>query len=170
MCTLQHCRPTEFRGIDTIARNRRGFETGCQIVSGIHLPPDSKRVQIPVHISTAMIQTFQLQQSAGIFNYLKDNVMLAIQQEPTPDMSPDTLGALSALMLAQAQEIFVYKAIHDSMKEGIIAKLAAQTEELYAEAMKLFQKEIFRSFWDKEWIPLVQFPTTTHVFHSINIS
>ncbi|KAK0171286.1 hypothetical protein PV328_009034 [Microctonus aethiopoides] len=95
------------------------------------------------------------QQAAGIFNYLKGNVMLAIQQEPTPDMTPDTLSALSALMLAQAQEIFVYKAMHDSMKDTVIARLAAQTEELYADALKLFQKEIFRSFWDKEWIPLI---------------
>lgn len=81
--------------------------------------------------------------------------MLAIQQEPTPDMSPDTLSALSSLMLAQAQEIFVHKAIHDSMKDAVIAKLAAQADELYADALKLFQKEIFRSFWDKEWIPLL---------------
>lgn len=80
---------------------------------------------------------------------------MAIQQEPTPDISPETLGALSALMLAQAQEIFVYKAIHDSMKDGIVARLAAQAEELYADALKLFQKEIFRAFWDKEWVPLV---------------
>lgn len=81
--------------------------------------------------------------------------MMAIQQEPTPDISPETLGALSALMLAQAQEIFVHKAIHDSMKDGIVARLAAQAEELYADALKLFQKEIFRAFWDKEWVPLV---------------
>ncbi|XP_076628899.1 programmed cell death 6-interacting protein-like protein AliX [Colletes latitarsis] len=95
------------------------------------------------------------QQSAGIFNYLKGNVMMAIQQEPTPDISPETLGALSSLMLAQAQEIFVHKAIHDAMKNGIVAKLAAQAEELYADTLKLFQKEIFRAFWDKEWIPLI---------------
>ncbi|XP_015590239.1 programmed cell death 6-interacting protein [Cephus cinctus] len=95
------------------------------------------------------------QQSAGIFNYLKGNVMLAIQQEPTPDMSPETLGALSSLMLAQAQEVFVYKAIHDNMKDSIVARLAAQAEELYADALKLFQKEIFRAFWDKEWVPLI---------------
>lgn len=81
--------------------------------------------------------------------------MIAILQEPTPDISPETLGALSALMLAQGQEMFVYKAIHDSMRNDIIAKLAAQTEELYAVALKLFQKEIFRAFWDKEWVPLV---------------
>lgn len=96
---------------------------------------------------------FQL--SAAIFNHLKGTVMIAIQQEPTPDISPETLGALSSLMLAQAQEIFVHKAIHDSMKEVIIAKLAAQAEELYADALKLFQKEIFRAFWDKEWVPLI---------------
>ncbi|XP_015430734.1 PREDICTED: programmed cell death 6-interacting protein isoform X2 [Dufourea novaeangliae] len=95
------------------------------------------------------------QQSAGIFNYLKGNVMMAIHQEPTPDISPETLGALSSLMLAQAQEIFVHKAIHDAMKDGIVAKLAAQAEELYADALKLFQKEIFRAFWDKEWVPLI---------------
>lgn len=82
--------------------------------------------------------------------------MLTIQQEPTPDMSPETLEALSLIMLAQAQEIFTSKAIHDNMKDLIIAKLAAQTEELYAESLKLFQKEIFRAFWDKEWIPLVR--------------
>lgn len=38
--------------------------------------------------------------------------MLIIQHDPTPDINPDTLGALSQLMLAQAQEIFVRKAMH----------------------------------------------------------
>lgn len=52
-----------------------------------------------------------LQQSAGIFSHLKTSVVSTIQQDPTPDLKPETLGALSALMLAQAQEIFVQKAI-----------------------------------------------------------
>ena len=50
-----------------------------------------------------------LQSAAAIFSYLKVSVMGALQQEPTPDMNPETLGALSALMLAEAQEIFVIK-------------------------------------------------------------
>lgn len=41
--------------------------------------------------------------------------MLSIHQDPTPDLNPDTLGALSALMLAQAQEMFVHKAIHGGL-------------------------------------------------------
>ncbi|CAK9795355.1 Programmed cell death 6-interacting protein [Anthophora quadrimaculata] len=95
------------------------------------------------------------QQSASIFNYLKGNVMMAIQQEPTPDISPETLGTLSSLMLAQAQEIFIYKAIHDAMKDGIIAKLAAQAEELYVDALKLFSRDIFRAPWDKAWVAVI---------------
>lgn len=96
-----------------------------------------------------------LQQASGIFNYLKSTIMLSIQHDPTPDMNPDTLGALSQLMLAQAQEIFVHKAMHDNMKDQIVAKLAAQAEELYAECLKVFQRENLKAIWDKDWIPTI---------------
>ncbi|KAG8310620.1 Rhophilin, Rho GTPase binding protein [Homalodisca vitripennis] len=98
---------------------------------------------------------WQRPQSAGIFSHLKGTVMAALQQDPTPDLNPDTLAALSSLMLAQAQEIFVHKAIHDNMKEAITAKLANQAEELYADALKLMQKDNVRPLWDKEWLPTV---------------
>lgn len=126
------------------------------------------------------------QQSAGIFNYLKGATPAAIPQEPTPDLNPDTLQVLSSLMLAQAQEIFVVKAIRgrctgltqkssflllpmghpvlcafeicsDNMKDAVIAKLACQCEELYAEALRGLQKDSIKSVWDKEWIPTVSF-------------
>lgn len=48
--------------------------------------------------------------AAGIFGHLKDIVLSHVQQEPTPDLSPDTLNALSALMVAQAQEAIYRKA------------------------------------------------------------
>lgn len=98
--------------------------------------------------------------------------MLSIQQDPTPDLNPDTLGALSGLMLAQAQEIFVHKAIHgryyiyqmnyklgakitDNMKDSSVAKLASQCEDLYGESLKIFQRENLKQIWDKDWIAMV---------------
>lgn len=58
---------------------------------------------------------FLCQLSAGIYNHLKSTVIGAIHQDPTPDLHPDTLAALSSLMLAQAQEVFVHKAIHGKL-------------------------------------------------------
>ncbi|XP_066247093.1 programmed cell death 6-interacting protein [Euwallacea similis] len=96
-----------------------------------------------------------LQQASGIFSHLKSTVMLSIQHDPTPDLNPDTLGALSQLMLTQAQELFVHKAIHENMKLSLIAKLAAQADDLYAECLKTFQRENLRSIWDKDWISMI---------------
>ena len=96
------------------------------------------------------------QQSAGIYNHLKSMVPQVIAQEPTPDLNSETLTALSNLMLAQAQEIFVYKAIRDNMKDLIIAKLCCQCEELYADALKSLQRESMRSLFDKEWVTTVR--------------
>lgn len=99
------------------------------------------------------------QQSSGIFAHLKNTVISAIQVDPTPDLNPETLSVLSALLLAQAQEMFVFKAIHDNMKEGITAKLCSQCSEYYSETMNLMlssmQKEVMRQIWDKDWLPLV---------------
>lgn len=57
------------------------------------------------------LATKLLQQSAGIFQYLKGATPAAIPMEPTPDLNPETLGVLSNLMIAQAQEVFIAKAI-----------------------------------------------------------
>lgn len=48
-------------------------------------------------------------QAAGIFNFLRINAPATLQQEATSDLNPDVLHALSALMLAQAQDCVYMK-------------------------------------------------------------
>uniref|UniRef100_A0A1L8DJF9 Putative programmed cell death protein n=1 Tax=Nyssomyia neivai TaxID=330878 RepID=A0A1L8DJF9_9DIPT len=95
------------------------------------------------------------QQSAGIFTHLKAAVPAAIPQEPTPDLYQEVLTILTNLMVAQAQEIFIVKAIRDKMKDQIIAKLCCQCEEFYAECLRGLQKESVRNLWEKEWVTTV---------------
>jgi programmed cell death 6-interacting protein len=92
------------------------------------------------------------QQAAGGFSDLEKNVKIAMHG-PTPDLNPETLEALSALMLAQGQEILVQKAIHDKAMDAVIAEFGSQCDALYSEALKLFQNKLLMPLWDKKWIP-----------------
>ena len=51
-----------------------------------------------------------LQLASGAFGHIKDTVLSALNREPTMDISPETVGTLSLIMLAQAQEVFFLKA------------------------------------------------------------
>uniref|UniRef100_A0A663M788 Programmed cell death 6-interacting protein n=1 Tax=Athene cunicularia TaxID=194338 RepID=A0A663M788_ATHCN len=87
--------------------------------------------------------------ASGAFQHIKETVLSALNREPTVDISPDTVGTLSLIMLAQAQEVFFLKATRDKMKDGIIAKLANQAADYYGDAYKQCQykdtlpKEVF---------------------------
>ncbi|XP_069122186.1 LOW QUALITY PROTEIN: programmed cell death 6-interacting protein-like [Argopecten irradians] len=91
-------------------------------------------------------------QAAGIYGHMKDVVLSHVQQDPTPDLNPDTLNALVALMLAQAQEAIYRKAASDKMKDSMVAKIAFQLSDLFADAMKLMQLQSLRELWPKDWI------------------
>ena len=97
----------------------------------------------------------RLQIASGIFKTLQETVVGLIQQDPTPDLEPDTLGVLADLMLAQAQEMVILKAVNDRMKPAIVAKLCSQAEDLFANVMRAMQKENVRSIWDAHWLPNV---------------
>ena len=97
----------------------------------------------------------RLQIASGIFKTLQETVVGLIQQDPTPDLEPDTLGVLADLMLAQAQEMVILKAVNDRMKPAIVAKLCSQAEDLFANVMRAMQKENVRGIWDAHWLPNV---------------
>ncbi|XP_044140527.1 programmed cell death 6-interacting protein [Bufo gargarizans] len=92
------------------------------------------------------------QLASGAFSHIKDTVLSSLNREPTVDISPDTMGGLSIIMLAQAQEVFFLKATRDKMKDAIIAKLANQAADFYGDALKQCQ---YKDALPKEVYPVL---------------
>ncbi|XP_056597899.1 programmed cell death 6-interacting protein isoform X2 [Triplophysa dalaica] len=92
------------------------------------------------------------QLASGVFAHIKDTVLSALNREPTMDISPETVGTLSQIMLSQAQEVFVLKATADKMKDAIIAKLANQAADYYGDAFKQCQ---YKENLPKEVLPVL---------------
>uniref|UniRef100_A0A672HTE8 Programmed cell death 6-interacting protein-like n=1 Tax=Salarias fasciatus TaxID=181472 RepID=A0A672HTE8_SALFA len=88
----------------------------------------------------------------GAFSHIKDTVLSALNREPTMDISPETVGTLSLIMLAQAQEVFFLKATSDKMKDAVIAKLANQAADFYSDAFKQCQ---YKDNLPKEVLPVL---------------
>ncbi|XP_072303611.1 programmed cell death 6-interacting protein isoform X2 [Eucyclogobius newberryi] len=92
------------------------------------------------------------QLGSGAFGHIKDTVLSALNREPTMDISPETVGTLSLIMLAQAQEVFFLKATSDKMRDGVIAKLANQAADFYGDAFKQCQ---YKDNLPKEVLPVL---------------
>ncbi|KAE8597379.1 hypothetical protein XENTR_v10016444 [Xenopus tropicalis] len=92
------------------------------------------------------------QLASGAFSHIKDTVLSSLNRDPTVDISPDTVGTLSLIMLAQAQEVFFLKATRDKMKDALIAKLANQAADYYGDAFKQCQ---YKDTLSKEVFPIL---------------
>ncbi|XP_072323395.1 programmed cell death 6-interacting protein isoform X2 [Scyliorhinus torazame] len=97
------------------------------------------------------------QLASGVFQHIKDTVLSALNREPTMDICPDTVGTLSLIMLAQAQEVFFLKAAADKMKDAIIAKLANQAADYYGDAFKQcqYKENLPKYFYFQEVLPVL---------------
>ncbi|KIK63137.1 hypothetical protein GYMLUDRAFT_242199 [Collybiopsis luxurians FD-317 M1] len=99
------------------------------------------------------------QNVSGTFQYLRLTVLPTFSippgdDEETPaDLSSPFILAIEYLALAQAQECFWQKAKLDNYKNGLVAKLAAATMDLYKKALTTILeatppiKHIFSSDW-----------------------
>ena len=88
--------------------------------------------------------------ASGIFQALKHLTPTALGNNGvTEDLKTDSLQVLHLLTLAQAQESFFFKASNDRMKDAIIAKIANQVEDYYAETFKYVSAKYI---WpDEDW-------------------
>ncbi|CAG2104677.1 unnamed protein product [Medioppia subpectinata] len=102
--------------------------------------------------------------AAGVFQSLKHTASSAVgSHDLSSDMQNEVLNILQNLMLAQSQETFFLKATNDNMKEAIIAKIASQCEEYYADVLRQLQVIKFNA--DKEWLSIVSVKQAA--FHGI---
>jgi hypothetical protein len=92
------------------------------------------------------------QASAGMFTYINENFLHA----PSTDLSRETVKTLIAVMLAQAQEVFLEKQIADGKKVGLLAKLASQAAVLYAQAVEGAQENVQNAVFEKVWLLVCQ--------------
>jgi programmed cell death 6-interacting protein len=89
--------------------------------------------------------------AAGAFTKVKDELVDKCLGSRTPDMSPEGLGMLIQLMLAQAQACFYEKAIKDQMKDAIKAKLVHQALDFYASALDYCNSSALNTTIDRSW-------------------
>lgn len=91
------------------------------------------------------------QTASGIFLALKSEAPAVLAQRSSlTDLNPSILDILHYLMLAQAQEAILVKAMQNNMSDASLSKLSSQCSDYYAECYKLIQ--IVKSLWpEKDW-------------------
>jgi len=93
------------------------------------------------------------QVAAWCFQRLRDEVALKVAAagSPTTDLTPDCLGLLERLMLAEAQECFFERASADRKSPKVCAKLAAQVGTFYDEVASAMARNALAAHFEKTW-------------------
>ncbi|XP_036926729.1 programmed cell death 6-interacting protein isoform X1 [Sturnira hondurensis] len=146
-----------FGGSVKLALASLGYEKSCVLFNCAALASQIAAEQNLDNDEGLKIAAKHYQFASGAFLHIKETVLSALNREPTVDISPDTVGTLSLVMLAQAQEVFFLKATRDKMKDAIIAKLANQAADYFGDAFKQCQyKDIFpKYFYFQEVFPIL---------------
>jgi programmed cell death 6-interacting protein len=93
------------------------------------------------------------QWSAGLWHHLRDEVEHYFGSAvPSLDLYSSTLLSLEYVMLAQAQECFMQKAIADQMKDITIAKLATHLAYLYNASISATQDLSIKGLFEGSWL------------------
>ncbi|XP_066102197.1 programmed cell death 6-interacting protein isoform X1 [Saccopteryx bilineata] len=146
-----------FGGSVKLALASLGYEKSCVLFNCAALASQIAAEQNLDNDEGLKIAAKHYQFASGAFLHIKETVLSALNREPTVDISPDTVGTLSLIMLAQAQEVFFLKATRDKMKDAIIAKLANQAADYFGDAFKQCQYKdtLPKYFYFQEVFPIL---------------
>ncbi|XP_037702841.1 programmed cell death 6-interacting protein isoform X1 [Choloepus didactylus] len=146
-----------FGGSVKLALASLGYEKTCVLFNCAALASQIAAEQNLDNDEGLKVAAKHYQFASGAFLHIKETVLSALSREPTVDISPDTVGTLSLIMLAQAQEVFFLKATRDKMKDAIIAKLANQAADYFGDAFKQCQYKdtLPKYFYFQEVFPVL---------------
>nr|XP_017504051.1 programmed cell death 6-interacting protein isoform X3 [Manis javanica] len=146
-----------FGGSVKLALASLGYEKSCVLFNCAALASQIAAEQNLDNDEGLKIAAKHYQFASGAFLHIKETVLSALNREPTVDISPDTVGTLSLIMLAQAQEVFFLKATRDKMKDAIIVKLANQAADYFGDAFKQCQYKdtLPKYFYFQEVFPVL---------------
>lgn len=91
------------------------------------------------------------QDAAGAFAHMRDHACLKIDTPRPIDMTFECATMLEKLMLAQAQECVLEKAINDQKSPALQARLAKQIAIYYDECSRLLTNKPLNEHFDKSW-------------------
>ncbi|XP_041665023.1 programmed cell death 6-interacting protein isoform X2 [Cheilinus undulatus] len=146
-----------FGGSVKLALASLGYEKTCVLFNAAALASQIASEQNLDNDEGLKAAAKYYQLASGAFSHIKDTVLSALNREPTMDISPETVGTLSLIMLAQAQEVFFLKATSDKMKDAVIAKLANQAADFYGDAFKQcqYKDNLPKYFYFQEVLPVL---------------
>lgn len=116
-------------------------------ISALHSCYAAAQDRVPQPDTGIKTAYHHFQAAAGMFTYINENFLHA----PSMDLSRDCVNTLINIMLAQAQEVFLEKQIHDNGKAKTMAKLANHAGMLYHQATEGCQQNAQKGVFDKSW-------------------
>ena len=88
-----------------------------------------------------------------MLTYINDNFLHA----PSTDLSRDVVKFLSGIMIAQATEVFLEKAVQEKkMGNALLAKVAARTASEYGSLGEEVKEFMGKGIFDRNWVTIVQ--------------
>ncbi|KAF5384243.1 hypothetical protein D9615_003412 [Tricholomella constricta] len=88
---------------------------------------------------------------AGMLTYINDNFLHA----PSTDLSRDVVKFLSALILAQATEVFFEKCQDEKKSSALVAKIAAQAASIYTTLSEEVKDFMGKGILDRNWVTVI---------------
>ena len=92
-----------------------------------------------------------------MFTYINDNFLHA----PSTDLSREVVRALTKLMLAQAQEVFLEMTVmgaegKEKKSWGMMSKLASGAAGMYEGVVEEMKEQVIKGIFEASWSILVQ--------------